>query len=408
MSYQADPSKIFGRDKKINHIWSLLGQGKSIRFTAERRIGKTSIMQKMRAEPKDNYIPILIDLEQVYSPDRFVEVVAQEFNAHQGIARRITNFIKRHVSESSLAIQGLKLSLTSSQDWRTTLDDLFANLCLHADNSIVLLLLDEIPYMLQNIYDHDKAEGEKKALEILDSLRAIRHKYPNIRMIFTGSVGLHHVLKTLKSKGSLSQPLNDLELISIESLQINDALECIQYFCNNIELKITLEQMGRIAKLCNGVPFYMDKVINKLGLLEREGGISDEDIEETFSELLSSEFDEWQMKHFIDRLYVYYEGQYEDSNKYSHSRAELAGLILDFFAQTQSSLTVNDVYNHIIKEIPLDNQIVIKEILSDLVQDHYLVSNLNRDSQKIYSFTYTLIQRWWCIQRGLILPQELI
>lgn len=407
MSFQADPSKIFGRDKKIESIWKLLARGKSIRFTAERRIGKTSVMQKMRAEPKVGYIPVLIDLERVHSPTRFVEVLAQECNAHQSIKRKITGFLKKHVGEG-IEIQGVRLSLSSGQDWRTTLDDLFADLCTKADDQVILLLLDEIPYMLQNIYRGDEKDGEQNALEILDILRAMRQKYQNIRMIFTGSVGLHHVLQILKSRGSTSQPLNDLDIVTIESLRTDAAVACLDYFCEAIDLEANLAQKRRIAELCNYVPFYMDKMVNKLDLLDREHGIVNQDIEEVFHHLLSSDADEWQMAHFADRLKIYYAGEYRDAADNPRSRAELAVLVLNEVAQTATPLTVEEIYNRITAKIPFNSQEVIRDLLSDLAQDHYLVSHLDDQNTKKYRFTYTLIQRWWCVRHNLRMPRGLV
>lgn len=407
MSFQADPSKIFGRDKKIESIWKLLARGKSIRFTAERRIGKTSVMQKMRAEPKAGYIPVLIDLERVHSPIRFVEVLAQECNTHQSIAKKLVGFVKKYMGES-IEVQGVKISLPSNPDWRTTLDDLFADLCAKADDQVILLLLDEIPYMLQNIYRGDEKDGEQNALEILDILRAIRHKYPNIRMIFTGSVGLHHVLQILKSRGSTSQPLNDLDIVTIESLQTDAAVACLNYFCEAIDLTANLAQKQRIAELCNYVPFYMDKVVNKLDLLDRENGVVNEDIEEVFHHLLSSDADEWQMAHFAERLKIYYAGEYRDAANNPRSRAELAVLMLNECAQASSALAVEEIYNLITAKIQLNSQDLIRDLLSDLAQDHYLVSHLDDQNTKKYRFTYTLIQRWWCVRYNLRMPRGLV
>jgi hypothetical protein len=41
---------IFGRDPFIAKVWRIL-EGNSLRMEAERRIGKTSILHKMEAEP---------------------------------------------------------------------------------------------------------------------------------------------------------------------------------------------------------------------------------------------------------------------------------------------------------------------------------------------------------------------
>ncbi len=42
---------VVGRDKLIDRIWRRL-ENESLRFTAERRIGKTTVIKKMLAEPR--------------------------------------------------------------------------------------------------------------------------------------------------------------------------------------------------------------------------------------------------------------------------------------------------------------------------------------------------------------------
>ena len=67
---QIDPAEVVGRDPLIEQIWDTLEQ-QSIRMTAERRIGKTTIILKMRAEPRPGWVPIFQDLERYHSAREF-------------------------------------------------------------------------------------------------------------------------------------------------------------------------------------------------------------------------------------------------------------------------------------------------------------------------------------------------
>ena len=60
---QIDSSEVVGRDELIEQIWDTLDQ-QSIRMNAERRIGKTTIIKKLCAEPRSGWVPIFQDLEQ--------------------------------------------------------------------------------------------------------------------------------------------------------------------------------------------------------------------------------------------------------------------------------------------------------------------------------------------------------
>ena len=66
------PAEVMGRDKLIADLWGILEQ-QSVILSAERRMGKTSVIKKMKAEATADKLPIYRDLEDVKSPLEFVE-----------------------------------------------------------------------------------------------------------------------------------------------------------------------------------------------------------------------------------------------------------------------------------------------------------------------------------------------
>jgi hypothetical protein len=62
MAVQIDPQNVVGRDRLIQQIWRKL-QTQSLRFTAERRIGKTTVMRKMLAD-RNQIVQLLKSLAQ--------------------------------------------------------------------------------------------------------------------------------------------------------------------------------------------------------------------------------------------------------------------------------------------------------------------------------------------------------
>lgn len=61
------PEAVIGRNELIRSFWEILEQ-QSLVISAERRMGKTSILKKMEAEPKPNQIAIYQDLAGVETP----------------------------------------------------------------------------------------------------------------------------------------------------------------------------------------------------------------------------------------------------------------------------------------------------------------------------------------------------
>src|SRR5436305_13587600 len=78
---------IFGRDSFIAGLWRVL-DANSVRMEAERRIGKTSILHKMEAEPPVGWEPVSHDLEQIHSAAGFAEQVCEKVHDRLTIWRR--------------------------------------------------------------------------------------------------------------------------------------------------------------------------------------------------------------------------------------------------------------------------------------------------------------------------------
>ena len=70
----------------------------------------------------------------------------------------------------------------------------------------------------------ESRESRTQTLTLLDTLRLIRQKYANLRMIYAGSVGLHHVVNDLKQDTLASQPVNDMPMVDIRALDHSDAI----------------------------------------------------------------------------------------------------------------------------------------------------------------------------------------
>lgn len=62
MAKQIAPENVVGRDKLIAQMWKAIERSSAV-FTAERRIGKTTVLKKMEAEPADGKVVLYADLE---------------------------------------------------------------------------------------------------------------------------------------------------------------------------------------------------------------------------------------------------------------------------------------------------------------------------------------------------------
>ena len=259
-------------------------------------------MTKMAAEPLDGLDVLFLEVEGIDSADRFTELLLNRARpllfGHETAKRWFDGFRE---ATGGTELGGInKLPEKSKLGWPTTLETTIEGLCQHRSDRIVLLMFDELPYILQEIAATTKADGDKyEALTILDTLRALRQRHANLRMIFAGSVGLHHVLRDLKQSSLASEPVNNMPLVEIQPLENEHAMELANRLLKEEQIKFTGNDQDlipeRLMLLADRVPFYMERIAGELGLLGRP--ITLQDVNETVQRQLTTDQDPCEMEH---------------------------------------------------------------------------------------------------------------
>jgi hypothetical protein len=360
-------------------------------------------MKKMLAEPRPGTAVLFLDLEKADSPRRFTEVLLQEVKPLLSTKQKAAGWFEKFLTDiGGTEIGGvIKIPEGDRIGWKGTLDKAFDRVCSQNAETQVVLLLDELPYMLQKIAAYEKQAGtmDHAALEMLDSLRALRHKHANLRMIFAGSVGLHHVLTELRQTEFASQPVNDMPPVEIGGLALADAVTLARRWLEAEKIQIAPADRellpNELAVLTDRVPFYLERVVARLA--ELEGPVSVQDAREIVRQHLTDDNDVWEMEHFRGRLKIYYHGSSDDANGRPILNASLASAILDILAMTPTPLTIDEVWAAMKARMTLDNRDQIIQLLKSLAQDHYLSS----DPEKRYAFRFPLIRQWWVLAQGI-------
>lgn len=400
MAKQVAPEYVVGRDKLITQMWRTIAR-ESVIFTAERRIGKTTVMKKMEAEPVAGCHILYADLEKVDTPVRFVETLLTDLNKHLTQKAKVGHWLRKFVdSIGGTEVGGLiKIPQREKKDWQSVLEKALGSACRNQSDSQLIFLWDEIPYMLQKISTLEQESGSKdnSALAILDSLRAMRGENPNLRMIFTGSVGLHHVLSELRGSRFASQPVNEMEKLGIGPLTPEYAAELARDLLENEGIEVEAEQtvVARLVALTDGVPFYIHRVISRLAFFEDK--VSPQTVETLISKCLTDESDPWEMEHFRQRLKIYYRGTIEDANASPVEMAAIAKTLLNHLAVAPEPQSIDQCNANLKAKMPIENRDVIIELLGSLAKDHYLT----RQENGKYAFRFPLVKRWWVRAEGL-------
>jgi hypothetical protein len=243
--------------------------------------------------------------------------------------------------------------------------------------------------MVQSIL---RNEGSKSAVEVLDTLRTLRHEQPDFRVIFTGSIGLHHVLGKLSADGYATSARNDLFAVTVPPLARYDAerLAADLLRGENIDCENFDEAAATIAEQVDCIPFYIHHVVARLRI--EQSTATKADIEAFVARQLVDAADPWQLAHFRNRLSSYYPDGDDAKNVKS---------ILDVLALHTNPADPTSV-DDILARLPTRGSSVkdrddLLRLLRLMDADHYLV----RDTEGGYRFRFPLIRRWWRLDRGL-------
>lgn len=386
-----EPTNVVGRDDFIKTIWNILEQ-QSLVLTAERRIGKTSILNKMEAENKalqnnsftKKYLIFKGDLEGFRFPLEFVEWLYKEIQPYLSPLQKNTTRISKFLSKfGEIEIAGiLKLPKIIGDSWKILLNELISDL-MENQTDTPIFFFDEFPMMLDNIViDY----GEKAAMEMLDVLRALRQTYPKLRMIYTGSIGLHHVISKLKKAGYANDPTNDMRTVDVSPLAIDDAQDLALKLLKgeNISTQNLEEVAKAIAENVDAFPFYIHGIVSELKSYRKP--INIKAVNDVVNEKLVEGNDSWHLGHYESRIHKYY----------SSDESKISLIILDILASTDKPLPLDEIFNLLKSKMPIEDKEIVRKILKLLQQDHYIT----RQTDGCFHFRLSIIKRFWKINRG--------
>jgi len=377
---QISPSEVVGREELIASLWDRLRQ-QSLIFSGERRIGKSSILKKMTAEPPTDMLPIYRDLEGIRSPIEFVEAIWQDTETYlrdTGKARRVREYISTLTGSHFSSYQ---FPESVGEHWKVLLTKTIEDL-VTLQNKQIVFIWDEMPHLLGNFSDD-------AAMETLDTLRSLRQTYPDIRMVFSGSIGLHHIVKHLQKAGYSNDPTNDMYPIDGHPLALEDAISLTINLLAGEGINVDHPQAiaEDIALAVDCIPFYIHHLVNQLK--DAEGEITSEDISNNVIECLRNPLNLWKLDHYRERI----------DNYYSEVQKPYALEILDILSINPPT-SFQRIWQYLKSEPDTKDKETARSVLRLLMKDYYLIQEDNL-SGSTYAFRYRLVQKYWQLSRGL-------
>ncbi|MBC7930136.1 MAG: ATP-binding protein [Rubrivivax sp.] len=380
------PSQIMGRDALITRLWRVL-EGRGVVLSAERRMGKTSIIKKMVAEPQQNCLCFYRDLEGIRTPLEFIETIFSDvegcLSRSQRLATKARGWLK-HLT--GLEIGGVvKFPDTIAAHWKSLLVKIIEDLAEQQEQTVIFFW-DEMPLMLYNI---KQRQGEDSAMEVLDALRSLRLTYPSIRMVFTGSIGLHNVITALKRAGYANDPTNDMDTINVPSLSDADAGALARQLIEGESLTTDSLQAtaDAITDAVDNIPYFIHHVVDQLA---QRGGKADMTIvNDIVNTCLTDPQDRWHLRYYRERIDVYY---LPDERPFALN-------LLDVLSVAEQPMSFAEAFNLLKAKISTEDGEKVRDVLTLLQRDHYVIQ---QSGDGRFRFQFPLIQRFWRLNRGLV------
>ncbi len=360
---------------------------------AERRIGKTSILQKMCAEPGDGWEAVYFDVEAIRSADEFAEAVCakvlERFTYWKKQGHRLRDSLK-NVRGATIGPLKFPEKLTRPESsWKTLLTQAVEQM-IEQQKKVgkrVVFFFDELPWMVSAIANPTHGGSPATAAAILDVLRNLRQSPTTgqgFRMVQCGSIGMHHILDELHRHGYRNQPVNDLRLVEVPPLDAAAASGLAGRLLSGEQLTADATVAGLVAERTGGFPYYIHSVVSRLTVAGSPATVAG--VDAAVNWLLTTALDPCDLRHFSRRIGSYF----------PPTEAKIVLALLDHAAVAPAGVEMGVLQNVAKSAGDVDDE-VVRDLLRRLTLDHYLT----RDADGRYAFRHALVRRWWVLDRGV-------
>ena len=204
----AEGDRFFDRELELQVLAERVQDGTHTLLTAQRRMGKTSLVRELlrRLADEERFETIFTDLGDAADPADAIAEIGVQSRSAQGAWRRIKSGFAdtlRKVSDrvDTLAVADVRVKLRAgidAENWRQKGEEVFAALA-EADQPVVLAI-DELPILVNRLLkgsDHRITPERRQAVdEFLSWLRKNAQTHQGrICMILSGSVSLEPILR---------------------------------------------------------------------------------------------------------------------------------------------------------------------------------------------------------------------
>jgi len=309
--------RFFDREVDLEALEERVRDGTHTLLTAQRRMGKTSLVRELlrRLADTEEFETIFVDLEAAGDPADAIAEIGVQAKAVRGAWDRIksgfANFLMGAGDRiEELSVSDLKVKLRAGIDagnWPQRGDAILAALA-SSDRPIVLAI-DELPILVNRLLkdkqDRMTPEGKRVADAYLSWLRKCGQAHRGrISIILSGSVGLEPVLEQV----GLSAHANIFSAYDLRPWTEETAVACLGALAETYGVDLPLEirrDMCRRLRCCipHHVQMFFDKMHDHLRRAELRDA-SPKDAEWVYLHEVLSVRGQADLQHYEGRLQV--------------------------------------------------------------------------------------------------------
>jgi hypothetical protein len=403
-----DGDRFFDREADIKALAARVRDGTHTLLTAQRRMGKTSLIRELlrRMSIEGSFETIFVDLEAAADPaDAIAEIGVQSMSA-QGVWHRIKSRFANILPEvefgarvDAMAAADVRVKLRAGIDsgtWRQKGDDVMAALA--ANERPVVLAIDELPilvnYLLKGRDHRITPERTEAADEFLSWLRRNGQAHRGrICMILSGSVSLEPILR----QAGLSAKANIFAPLDLKPWDEGTAAACLAELAKTYGLDLPLAvRRDMCRRLRCHVPHHvqqffacLDEYLYRAG--RREASL--EDVERVYTGEMLGTRGQMDLDHYETRLrMVFGVGGYRVALELLTEAAVNDGLLSNRAIDRYRAYFPAQARNSSNDEA---GPVPIEDVLHMLQHDGYLASEGNG-----YRFVSGLLEDWWRARHG--------
>ncbi len=278
-------------------IWAETQKGNHVLLAAPRRVGKSSVMLAMQKNCPQDTRCIFKNIQGVQSEaefyKEFFELIVQCLSKFEKGKNWLGDLLK-HLTVEEITLEGVKFGEKKPINYVEEINKILPKI---GQNKVkVVLLLDELPEILNNLYKKGK---QNEASGILDRLREWRQN-PEIRqhfsLVLAGSVGIHHIVKTIEGRTS---DINDFGIVPFEALTPSEAADYVNWATQSASVQYDdpLTQ-HLLSKINYFIPYFLNLMLDEINRAARKANnivITPQHIDDAFEKVVknSDHFKEW-------------------------------------------------------------------------------------------------------------------